>query len=260
MKKLIVFYFTAFCSTIGLTACSSTQKSPNEGRYSLSQDIAPARLPEAHELIDPTPIYEQPSRGGNKNYNVLGQDYRVLTNAEGFSEEGIASWYGQKFHGHLTSNGEIYDMYSMSAAHKTLPLPTYVRVTNLSNGKKAVVRVNDRGPFHEGRIIDLSYAAAYKLGITATGTAKVKIEALHSAPGFYIEVAQDQEKSTLKDKSAAVAALFQIPTKIVENSGIFHLIAGPMDKQDQADALIADLLRSGYQQARHFSNIRPVMR
>ena len=236
--------------------CQSTKESSS--RYELKQDVAPARLPLAHETIDPTPIYEQPSLGGNKNYTVWGKDYQVLKSAEGFTETGIASWYGQKFHGHLTSNGEIYDMYSMSAAHKNLPLPTYVRVTNLDNGRKAVVRVNDRGPFHPGRVIDLSYAAAFKLGITQTGTANVKVEALHSAPGFYIQVEKGQVKSSLQDKSSAIAALFQLPTKIVENSGTFHLIAGPMEEQAQAQQVVADLIRSGYTNAQEFTNIRPV--
>ncbi|HAH03554.1 MAG TPA: septal ring lytic transglycosylase RlpA, partial [Vibrio sp.] len=95
-----------------------------------------------------------------------------------FTEKGKASWYGKKFHGHLTSNGEIYDMYSMSAAHKTLPIPSYVKVTNTDNNKTTIVRINDRGPFHEGRIIDLSYAAAYKLDVLRTGTANVEIEVI----------------------------------------------------------------------------------
>ncbi len=242
-----------------LVGCGATQESavtnPNEGRYHIDQDIAPERLPEEHEMIDPTPIYEAPSRGGNKDYQVLGKQYQVLPSAEGFSEVGIASWYGKKFHGHLTSNGETYDMFEMSAAHKTLPLPTYVKVTNLENNKQAIVRVNDRGPFHKGRIIDLSYAAAFKLGVTKTGTAKVKIEALHSAPGFYIEVENNQQQAPLTDKSVAIAALFQIPTKIVESSGTFRLIAGPISQQAQALALISDLNRSGYNKAKIYTPV-----
>ncbi|MCU4675441.1 septal ring lytic transglycosylase RlpA family protein [Catenovulum sp. 2E275] len=201
-------------------------------------------------MIDPTPIYEVPSRGGNKDYQVLGKHYKVLKTSEGFSEEGVASWYGKKFHGHLTSNGETYDMFAMSAAHKTLPLPTYVKVTNLANNKQAIVRVNDRGPFHDGRIIDLSYAAAFKLGVTKSGTAKVKIEALHSAPGFYVEVENAQQQAELSDKSAAIAALFQIPTKVIESSGAFRLIAGPLTEQSQAMDLVNNLNQSGYPQAK----------
>ncbi len=154
-----------------LTACSS-------GRYQHANDSTPSRLPNQAELKDATPRAENHSRGGNKNYQVRGINYQVLTHAQNFEEIGTASWYGRKFHGHLTSNGEIYDMYSMSAAHKNLPLPTYLKVTNLANNKSVIVRVNDRGPFHQKRIIDLSYSAAYKLDMLKTGTAEVKITSI----------------------------------------------------------------------------------
>jgi rare lipoprotein A len=121
---------------------------------------------------------------------VLDKEYRVMHSATGYVERGTASWYGEKFHGRATSSLEPYDMYAFSAAHKTLPLPTYARVTNLDNGRSVVVRVNDRGPFHPGRIIDLSYAAAIKLGIHVRGTGNVEVRALtagedtaaHTAP------------------------------------------------------------------------------
>jgi rare lipoprotein A len=154
-----------------LTACSS-------GRYQHANDSTPSRLPNQAELKDATPRAENYSRGGNKNYRVRGINYPVLTHAKNFEETGTASWYGRKFHGHLTSNGEIYDMYAMSAAHKNLPLPTYLKVTNTANNKSVIVRVNDRGPFHQKRIIDLSYSAAYKLDMLKTGTAEVKITSI----------------------------------------------------------------------------------
>lgn len=123
------------------------------------------------------PKYEPPSKLGNPgSYIVRGKRYYVMKQHNGFSERGIASWYGKKFHGRKTSSGEIYNMYAMSAAHKTLPLPAYVKVKNLQNGREIVVRVNDRGPFHPGRIIDLSYAAAKKLDILRNGTARVEIQ------------------------------------------------------------------------------------
>ena len=119
------------------------------------------------------------SRIGNPDsYVEFGERYKVLQSSNGFREKGLASWYGIDFHGRDTSSGEVYDMYEMTAAHKTLPLPTYVRVSNLDNGRSSIVKVNDRGPFIEGRIIDLSYAAAYRLGITGPGTANVEIVAL----------------------------------------------------------------------------------
>ena len=129
-----------------------------------------------HEIPDAVPVEVTPSRYGNPDsYEVYGKTYHVKDSAAGFSQKGIASWYGNKFHGRRTSSGEEYDMYAMTAAHKTLPIPVFVEVTNHDNGRKAIVKVNDRGPFHEGRIIDLSYAAATKLGVAQTGTANVSI-------------------------------------------------------------------------------------
>tara|TARA_R110002110_G_scaffold40864_3_gene130330 strand:- start:1090 stop:1809 length:720 start_codon:yes stop_codon:yes gene_type:complete len=131
---------------------------------------------------DAIPTGEAKSRGGNRSpYKVFGKQYWVLDTNEGYREQGIASWYGKKFHGHKTSNGEVYDMYGMSAAHKSLQLPSFVRITNLDNDKQVVVRVNDRGPFHDERLIDLSYAAAYKLEMLQQGTARVEIEVLNGA-------------------------------------------------------------------------------
>jgi len=117
-------------------------------------------------------------RGNSKHYTALGKHYYVRQSSQGFSEKGIASWYGSKFHGRRTANGERYNMYAMSAAHPTLPIPTYVRVTNLGNYRSVVVRINDRGPFVENRVIDLSYTAASKLGMLQKGTALVKVEAI----------------------------------------------------------------------------------
>jgi rare lipoprotein A len=115
-------------------------------------------------------------------YEVYGKTYHVLKEAEKFEQSGVASWYGRQFHGRKTSNGEIYDMFKMTAAHKRLPLPSYVKVTNLSNGHSVVVRVNDRGPFRDNRIIDLSYAAAVKLGMAKSGTAPVRIQTINTDP------------------------------------------------------------------------------
>jgi len=129
-----------------------------------------------HEIEDAVPSAVTTSRYGNpQSYEVFGKTYYVRDSAVNFQQQGIASWYGRKFHGRRTSSGEEYDMYAMTAAHKTLPIPVYVEVTNHDNGRVAIVRVNDRGPFHDGRIIDLSYAAATRLGVAQTGTANVSI-------------------------------------------------------------------------------------
>jgi rare lipoprotein A len=147
------------------------------------QDSVPDEIVDVDAIPEPEVKDEPRSRVGNRHYAVLGKRYQVRDSAEGYVEEGMASYYGKKFHGRLTSNQEVYDMYAFSAAHKSLPLPSYVRVTNLANGKSVVVRVNDRGPFHAGRVIDLSFAAATKLGFTKQGTAKVEVRALTPADG-----------------------------------------------------------------------------
>jgi len=146
------------------------------------RDSAPNVKLDANNIRDAVPANEPFSRYGNpESYEVMGKTYQVLTTNLGFVQKGDASWYGTKFHGKKTSSGEDYNMYAMTAAHKTLPLPTYVEVKNLENGKKAIVKVNDRGPFHEGRIIDLSYAAATKLGVAGNGTAPVEIRAINTS-------------------------------------------------------------------------------
>lgn len=142
-------------------------------------DSAPASAIDASKLSEPTPKFEPLARYGNKSpYSVLGKSYSVLDKSDDYDQRGIASWYGQKFNGRKTSSGEIYSICEFTAAHKTLPLPSYVRVTNTKNNQSVVVRVNDRGPFHEGRIIDLSFVAANRIGLDKTGTAPVRVELL----------------------------------------------------------------------------------
>ena len=142
-------------------------------------DSTPDYVPNVACIPEPAVVDEPRSSYGNRSpYQVLGRTYHVLASADGFVETGLASYYGNKFHGRRTSNQEVYDMYAFTAAHKSLPLPSYARVTNLDNGRSVVVRVNDRGPFHEGRVIDLSYAAAVKLDIHRRGTGRVEVRAL----------------------------------------------------------------------------------
>jgi rare lipoprotein A len=146
-------------------------------------DTVPDYVPDVDAIPEPEVRAEPRSRAGNKSYSVLGKRYQVLDSSHGYAEEGLASYYGKKFHGRRTSSQEVYDMYAFTAAHKTLPLPSFARVTNLDNGRSIVVRVNDRGPFHAGRVIDLSYAAAVKLGYRDRGTARVRVEALTEQDG-----------------------------------------------------------------------------
>lgn len=169
-----------------LAACSSTPKSPTASKPSPAkpsgggyyQDDGPGtNVPSNLDAIpDAIPRTERFHSGANKPYTVFGRSYVPVVNNDPFRQTGIASWYGRKFHGNMTSMGEIYDMYAMTAAHPTLPLPSYVRVTNPANAKSVVVRVNDRGPFHSDRVIDLSYAAAHRLDIVRRGSAPVTVE------------------------------------------------------------------------------------
>lgn len=168
MKHLLIIALT-----IAISGCISS------GRYSARYDSAPQNIPDNIQLIAAEPHYVEYAQSNFRPYVVFGKEYTPLKEAKGYVATGNASWYGQKFHGHLTANGEIYNMYSMTAAHRTLPLPSFVRVTNLENGLRTIVRVNDRGPFHDDRVIDLSWAAAKKLDMLKHGTASVKLEVIH---------------------------------------------------------------------------------
>ncbi|MFK0313986.1 septal ring lytic transglycosylase RlpA family protein [Pseudomonas sp. NPDC090233] len=179
------------CMTVGmlLVSCSSsrptpTQSSGNTVRAQPGLDInrahkdgAPWWDVDVNKIPDATPTVHTGNYKANP-YTVLGKTYYPMQDSRNYRAEGTASWYGTKFHGQNTANGELYDLYGMSAAHKTLPLPAYVRVTNLANGRSVILRVNDRGPFYSDRIIDLSYAAAKKLGYAESGTAHVRVEGI----------------------------------------------------------------------------------
>ena len=185
-----------------VSACSSLRKAPSDGPPPV------VYRPAAQSSTDPIPRTEPLSKYGNpSSYVVFGKRYYTLSSSHGFVQRGIASWYGKKFHGRRTSSGEIYDMYGMTAAHTQLPLPTYVQVTNLKNGKQVILRVNDRGPFHGNRVIDLSHTAATKLGIIKEGTGLVEVRAIDTRN--YRLVQNQVENSSLntimKMESATVA-------------------------------------------------------
>jgi len=180
-------------ATAGLmVACGGKDKTHGQA------DGPPAEQLDAKDVKVLKPGPEPRARYGNHSpYTVLGKTYKVLPTSRGYHEKGMASWYGKKFHGRKTSSGELYDMYVATAAHKSLPLPTYAEVTNLDNGRKLIVKINDRGPFHEGRIIDLSYGAAVLLGVTRTGTARVEVRS----------ISFDEEKS---HAGSSTEVLFQV--------------------------------------------------
>ncbi|MCI1055932.1 septal ring lytic transglycosylase RlpA family protein [Stenotrophomonas geniculata] len=166
------------------------------------RDSTPDYIPNVACIPEPEVTAEERSAIGNKSpYVVLGKSYKVLDDTRNYVERGTASYYGAKFHGRLTSNREVYDMYQFTAAHKTLPLPSFARVTNLDNGESVIVRVNDRGPFHDGRVVDLSYAAAVRLGITQRGTGNVEVRALQPGEGNLLA-----QKPSRRERRAAEAA------------------------------------------------------
>ena len=205
-------------------------------------------------VSDAEPIYEPYSKSGNSPYREMGRFYVPLDNAVGFEERGIASWYGPKFHGKRTSSGEIYDMYQMTAAHKTLPLPTYVSVTNVKNKKEIVVRVNDRGPFIGDRIIDLSYVAAVKLDLVDAGTGEVKIKAItpkreagakSQQRQLYIQVGAFRNKNYAqnlkKDLKKEGFDNVDVHKSMKLGSAIYYVRVGPVKNRKKLDRVMNNL-------------------
>lgn len=194
-------------STPSTSSSAANDRQTAGGRYAMSGDAYPVEPPDVTQVPDAEPRIEPRSSAGNRStYEVWGETYHVMPDSRGYTRQGTASWYGEKFHGYATSNGEIYDMYKMSAAHRSLPLPTFARVTSLANGRSVIVRVNDRGPFHSDREIDLSYAAAARLGILDNGTGGVKVEAI------------DPERWLAGDRSIAPATPAAPPSPPVQAS------------------------------------------
>jgi rare lipoprotein A len=236
-----------------LAACGST---PQRKRPHSYYDGAPPTPVDLSKIPEPVPKYEPLARYGNHSpYLVLGKNYSVLPSRAGYVERGVASWYGTKFHGKLTSNREPYDMYSFSAAHKTLPLPSYARVTNLENQKSIIVRINDRGPFVGDRIIDLSYVAALKLGIQEKGTAAVEVATItpgETAPTLPAAAPPVVASSTV---SKPVTAPLPTPTASppITSSSLLLLQCGAFSDFANANALKLALLDAGFSDARVIS-------
>lgn len=234
----------------------------NGSRYSMVNDAEPDDLKSVSHVQNATPQYEPLSRRGNRDYQLRGGDYKIVRDPRGFTETGYASWYGAKFQGHETSNGEIYDIYQMTAAHKTLPLPSYVKVTNTKNGKSVIVRVNDRGPFHDGRVIDLSYAAAYKLGVYQHGTAPVKLEYIDTSRHpkesvmpdkhnleYLVQVAAVSNKDKARTLAKKLGQSYSVGALINSEGGINRIMLGPVTNETQADTLLRKLRADGYPQS-----------
>jgi rare lipoprotein A len=232
LKNLLNFIKLGLCSLLLclLFGCSATQPGSIPPQFASNAN--------SNHPPDAVPKKEEYSRHGNAaSYTVQGERYYVLKSAEGYDKTGIASWYGTKFHGRLTSNRETYDMYAMTAASPNLPIPSYVHVTNLSNGKTAVVRVNDRGPFKSGRIIDLSYAAAKKLGYIDQGTAKVRVTGIDATNKQTVLASQRQHNESVKALMAGKTPI-TTHTALAENTTRpVYLQVGAFRQKYQAEDL-----------------------
>lgn len=212
------------------------------------QDGAP-KHPKNIRYVEVAPKSEPMSRYGNPDsYRVDGRNYEVLPSSLGYKTRGIASWYGTKFHKQRTSSGEKYDMYAMTAAHRTLPLPSYIRVKNMDNGRIAIVRVNDRGPFHSSRLIDLSYAAAKYLGVLPGGTARVEVQTLRPKnertpriAHYYIQAGAFNSKWVASDLNRKLRRMMRPPVFVEEYDHRFIVKIGPFPNKKACDQAKAAL-------------------
>ncbi|MFT7128874.1 MAG: rare lipoprotein A [Gammaproteobacteria bacterium] len=258
-KVLLVSLF------LSMSACGLFQSGPMYPK----KDSAPSIGVNPDTIIDATPRKDAITRAGNKNpYTVLGKTYHLLPTSKDYRAEGIASWYGTKFQGRPTANGEPYNLYAMTAAHRTLPIPAYVKVTNLDNNRTAVVRVNDRGPFHSQRLIDLSYAAAVKLGYAKKGTARVSVEVVDlddqlvnfqtsSEPDHYfLQVAafKNLASATALRNELLLAVSRDVFIKSVDLAGIYRVQIGPVKELELVNEMSERLIALGKGRPQLISN------
>lgn len=246
--------FVLFLNAVFLAACSVR---------SINKDGPPPGYVDVSNIPNAVPKYEPRSRYGNPNsYVVMGKRYYVLKSAKGYNQRGIASWYGRKFNGHLTSTRERYDMLAMTAASPVLPIPSYARVTNLSNGRSIIVKVNDRGPFAPNRILDLSYAAAKKLGYMRKGTALVQVTAITPGdpvaalpviatgePHLYLQVGAFSQYENAEQLKQRLSTYTEKPIQITETKSHFKTIyrvrIGPLIGVGESDKLFSRLQQHG---------------
>ena len=237
-------------STGGSTSATSG------GQKDSAPRVSAKKLKTLENLSDPVITDLERSRWGNPDtYTELGRQYYLLKTNDGYSETGMASWYGAKFHGRRTSSGQIFDMYQLTAAHKTLPIPVFAKVTNLRNKKETIVLINDRGPFHADRLIDLSFAAAVKLGFHEEGTADVLVETISHEKAFplFIWIGGFNHKKEALQALEVVKELSLVPSKIVENSSAgFDIQFGPLLEGPEADRLESLLFATDYIPIRKF--------
>ena len=250
-----------------LASCAQKPEKPSEPVDGPSDlDITAADVKDAVPRAEPLARY-----GNHSPYEVFGKTYTVMESNKGYHEEGIASWYGSKFHGRRTSSGEPYDMHLATAAHKALPLPTYAEVTNLDNGRSVIVKINDRGPFKDDRIIDMSYGAALRLGMTGTGTARVSVRAIdvdNTGPQGVVTTAglgsvriQDADavpsetwlqlgafgrEQGARDMARRLEQAGLQPVTVNDAENLFRVWLGPYSSDREADAVIASAIELGF--------------
>jgi rare lipoprotein A len=261
-------FVLAACGTASKKSTQGPVEGPKKPSYYSDDgppDSVPANLADIPEAV---PRDEPYNRFANKPYTVFGRTYVPVLNKEPTKERGIASWYGKKFHGQKTASGETYDMFAMTAAHPTLPIPSYARVTNLKTGKSTIVRINDRGPFHSDRIIDLSYAAASRIGIAAPGSGMVEVERVFSATGAPVVIAtvappppvvetpmvieesrglwlqvgafsSRESADNFKDKAARDLSWNNEPLDLAARDGLYRVRLGPYRTREEANAIAA---------------------
>ena len=274
---LLCLFLLSGCGTASRRD-APVEASPASARGAYYKDDGPgANPPNLAAIADAVPKAEPLHRFANRPYQVFGKDYVPATRLAPFRQSGVGSWYGRRYHGVATSSGERYDMYAMTAAHPTLPIPSYVRVTNVANGRRVVVRVNDRGPFHSDRIIDLSYVAAWKLGYAEAGSTRVEVEAIvpgaapaaaalpreereqkheavAEAKGIYLQLGAFSARESAESFRVRVyreLAWLSEAIQIVPGGDVFRLHLGPYRSQEEARP-IADRIEAEFK-------LRPVL-
>ena len=259
-RRVRQFAWLLPAAALGLMLYACAGKPPKEPEEPADGPSAVGLKPE--DVADALPKAEPLARYGNHSpYEVFGKTYRVLPTSAGYHEKGVASWYGSKFHGRRTSSGEPYDMHLATAAHKTLPLPTYAEVTNLDNGRKIIVKINDRGPFKDDRLIDLSYGAALRLGMIETGTARVDLRVIDvqgattetaalkasDIPGTWLQAGAFGKRSGAEQLARELEEAKLLPVSIHQFNDLYRVWLGPYPSGKEVESVISRAIELGFE-------------